>query len=46
MYVSILHRWGNKIIMVSRGKEGPLWERGGRGERGNRLRYGGNRRDD
>jgi hypothetical protein len=37
---SILHRRGNKIITGSRGRVGPGRERGGRGKRGDRIRYG------
>jgi hypothetical protein len=37
---SIPLRRGNKIIMRSKGMEGPGWERGGRGEKRNRIRYG------
>jgi hypothetical protein len=37
---SIPLRKGNKIMMGGRGKEGPVWERGGERE-GGRIRYGG-----
>lgn len=37
---SIQLRMGNKIITGGRGREGPGWERGGREEKGNRIRYG------
>ena len=36
---SIPLRLGNKIVMGGRGKEGPGWERRGRGEQGDRIRY-------
>jgi hypothetical protein len=38
--VSIPLRRGKKIIMGSRGRERPEWERGGGRERGSRIRYG------
>ena len=34
-------RRGNKIIMGGRRREGPGWERGGIGEVGRSIRYGG-----
>ena len=38
---SIPLRRGNKIIMGGRGREEPGWKRGGIGEVGRSIRYGG-----
>jgi hypothetical protein len=39
--VSIPLRRGNKMIIGVRGRKGPGWGRGGRGQKGYMIRYGG-----
>jgi hypothetical protein len=36
---SILHKRSNKVITGGRGRKGPGRERGGGGEKGDRIRY-------